>query len=356
MPPLPPRELAACLPPSAEIFACQPAALESGVQIGRSREGRPLRVFRLGTGALRVSLIAGAHADEPVGPRFLRHLVAWLEQLPEASPARRDVEWWIVPHLNPDGEARNSWYDGGAECEIAAYLTGAVREAPGDDIEFGFPRHHDDHGARPENQALWTWWRSAPGPFHLHASLHGMAFGGGPWFLCEPGWRDRLILFRRRLALVVHELGHQLHDVERGGEKGFFRIERGFATRPDSALMAQYFRDRGDEATASLFRPSSMETIRSLGGDPLTLVSECPLFITPGVGDEIGPPDPRAVEWARKIDAWRTQLARGQDPARIRACSAAGCLAALPVATQMTLQWEMILAGIKALVAPAEHG
>ena len=64
-----------------------------------------------------------------------------------------------------------------------------------------------------------------------------------------------------------------------------------------------------DPATAALFRPSSMEHVRALGGDPLTLVSEMPLFITPGVGDEIGPPDPKALEWKKKIDAWRTQLA-----------------------------------------------
>ena len=48
--------------------------------------------------------------------------------------------------------------------------------------------------------------------------------------------------------------------------------------------MAAYFEDRADDDTAAKFRPSSMETIRSFGGDPLTLVSEVPLFVLPGVG------------------------------------------------------------------------
>ena len=52
--------------------------------------------------------------------------------------------------------------------------------------------------------------------------------------------------------------------------------------------MSEYFMAAGDPVTASLFRPSSMETVRSLGGDPLTLVSEMPLFITPGVGEVLG--------------------------------------------------------------------
>ena len=114
----------------------------------------------------------------------------------------------------------------------------------------------------------------------------------------------------------------------------------------DSKLMAKHFRDLGDESTAQLFRPSSMEAIRSLGGDPLTLVSEMPLFIAPGVGDLIGPPDPVAADWKRKVDAWRFQLARGQRPERIAACSRSGCLTPMPVEDQMRLQWTMIAAGI----------
>ena len=42
--------------------------------------------------------------------------------------------------------------------------------------------------------------------------------------------------------------------------------------------MTQFFLDRQDELTARKFRPSSMETIRSVGGDPLTLVTEMPLL------------------------------------------------------------------------------
>ena len=86
---------------------------------------------------------------------------------------------------------------------------------------------------------------------------------------------------RERLRRRVRELGYRLHDVDRGGEKGFHRIDEGFTTRPDSRAMAAHFEALGDPATAALFRPSSMEYVRSLGGDPLTLVSEMPLFLVP---------------------------------------------------------------------------
>ncbi len=319
--------------------------------IGHSREGRPIQAFLFGQGPLRVSLIAGCHADEPVGPLLLRRLAAFLASLSPENLFLKAMEWWLIPHLNPDGEERNRGWWRGAEdaCDLIGYLTQAVREPPGDDIEFGFPRNLDDLEARPENQAAWSWWRTARGPFHLHASLHGMAFAGGPWFLIDPAWTDRTRELRRRCAEAAQRLGYPLHDVERRGEKGFHRVERGFATRPSSQAMAQHFLSLGDEMTARLFRPSSMEAIRSLGGDPLTLVSEMPLFITPGVGEEIGPPDLKALEWKRKIDVWRLQLSRGQKPERIQACSDSGCLAPMPVRNQMALQWEFVCAGLEAV-------
>jgi hypothetical protein len=92
---------------------------------------------------LRLSLLAGCHADEPVGPRLLRRLVGFLGRLPADDPLLTEYEWWVMPHINPDGARRNlSWQRDGADLyDLPAYLAGVVRELPGDDIEFGFPRY-----------------------------------------------------------------------------------------------------------------------------------------------------------------------------------------------------------------------
>ncbi|MEJ2084702.1 MAG: hypothetical protein P8Y44_03370 [Acidobacteriota bacterium] len=155
-----------------------------------------------------------------------------------------------------------------------------IRELPGDDIEFGFPRTPDDRLARPENRNAARF-LAAGAPFHLHASFHGMGFAPGPWFLLEPSWIDRTEQMRERLRKRVQQMKLPLFDVDRKGEKGFSRIDEGFSTRPDSAAMARYFQDKGDDETAARFRPSSMEFVRRLGGDPLTVVSEMPLFLLP---------------------------------------------------------------------------
>jgi hypothetical protein len=268
----------------------------------------------------------------------------------------------VIPHINPDGARRNrSWQRDGADLyELSAYLADVVRELPGDDIEFGFPREPEDPAARPENRAALGWWKSGDGPFAMHASLHGMGFGAGPWFLIEQAWSERCGGLMARCAEATESLGYALHDVDRGGEKGFFRIARGFCTRPDSRYMRAHFMSLGDEATAGRFRPSSMEAVRALGGDPLTLVSEMPLFITPGVGEELGPPDPAAIAWRERLEAWRERLQSGPagdeeraHEAEARAVEAEAGKAGLrpmPVPDQMRLQWSFISAGLEQVV------
>ena len=61
--------------PADLILEGEPVAVAAAASvIGRSREGNPIYGYRLGEGEIGVSLIAGCHADEPVGPEMLRRL------------------------------------------------------------------------------------------------------------------------------------------------------------------------------------------------------------------------------------------------------------------------------------------
>ena len=275
------------------ILAADPAGDSvQGRTIGRSRQGRSIQAFVLGTGPLRISLIGGCHADEPVGPAMLERLVNFLGRLPRTDRLLAELRWHIVPHVNPDGAVENAaWSDftlpttdhrnaPDKAYDLVTYVQRVVRELPGDDIEFGFPRHDGDVDARPENLAVAHFLQ--PGaPFHLHASFHGMGLAPGPWFLLEPSWAERTVSMRDSLRQLVELMGYRPMDLDRKGEKGFHRIDEGFSTRPDSQAMIAHFEALGDAETAALFRPSSMEFVRSLGDDPLTLVSEMPLFLVP---------------------------------------------------------------------------
>ncbi len=335
------------LPKFEDIVARTGVSPHGAVELGRSREGRPVRGYRFGRGSRKISLIAGCHADEPVGPELLDRVVAYLGTAPPDDDVLRNYEWWIVSHINPDGAERNrAWSDDvSGQYDLPTYLRHVVRELPGDDIEFGFPRGDSDHGARPENQAVYSWWHTDPRPFDLHVSLHGMGFAGGPWYLIDPDWRDRCDRLKDRCRSMTKTHGYVLHDIQRHGEKGFERIERGFCTRPNSEAMARYFVERNDPEMAAKFRPSSMETIRAIGGDALTLVTEIPLFVLPGVGEQIDPDDPAAEKWRERIEDWRAQLATGKSDDVAHDIATSG-IRAVPIADQMHLQWETIRAGI----------
>jgi hypothetical protein len=353
--------------PIEEILACDPPQTPPGGPpigaigaIGSSREGRAIIGHVFGSGPLRVSLIAGCHADEPVGPAMLRRLAAWLAARPADDPLLSAATWYLVPHVNPDGEARNAAWSARSQTlpavdhrgaadrayDVALWLRGAVREAPGDDMEFGFPFDPSDTGARPENRAVAAF-LAGGAPFHLHASFHSIGFATGPWFLIEPAWIDRTGGLRERLRERVRAMGYGLFDVDRGGEKGFRRIDEGFSTRPDSRSMRAWFEARGDAATAALFRPSSMEYVRSLGGDPFTLVSEMPLFLRPLEDGETGrPDDPRFRAWRARLSALRTAE-------EVQAEAARSGVLGMPLRDQMRLQLAFLNEALETVAAVA---
>lgn len=342
----------------ADVLETEPVEYDALPEIGTSRGGRPIRGLRIGQGGLRISLLAGCHADEPVGPRLLCRLSRFLQSLPASDPWRTDAEWWILPHLNPDGAANNrGWTDGRPpRYDPADYVATVEREAPPDDVEFGFPRRPDDEGARPENRAAFGWWREAGGPFDLHASLHGMAVGEGPWFLIDADWRHRCGRLVRRCRRRTEELGHRLHDIDRHGEKGFERLAPGFATRPDSRAMRAHFMGRGEPAMAEKFRPSSMETMKALGGDPLTAVSEVPLFLVEEF-DPAGRGDAGALRaWKERLGRWRGELERGAEREALRRRALGAGITPVPVREQMDLQWTLVAAGAQAVLRDRAGG
>lgn len=287
--------------------------------IGRSESGRPLHGIRVGRGPLRASITAGAHADEPVGPRAAVLLARALAEgrEPWALRLADAATFWIVPDANPDGAADNAAWSA-RPGDFAAWLARSRREPPGRDVEFNYPRHARDRATRPENLAIADFLRSAGGPFHLHLSLHSMAIADGAWLLVGPEWTDRArrggLLDAFAASACARRL--RLHDADRRGDKGFHRIAPGFATTPNSRAMAEHFLRRGDRGTAALFRPSSMEFVRSLGGDPLCLVTEVPSFVPDLPWADCTPFDARP---AARLRAAIAQSGRTEEEGRLLA-------------------------------------
>ena len=259
------------------------------VRLGESEEGRPIDGVVLGRGDRHVSLVAGAHADEPVGPDFLRRFATTApRRLDICGPLLDAFRFFIAPDVNPDGAFRNRawrkvWNESGGRVEAvaAAYLRHAMREPPGRDVEFGYP------DMRPENRAVAAWLREH-GPFALHGSLHGMGVSAGALLLIEKHWGYRATRLQERFREAAQAESLPLYDRNRQGEKGFFYLAPGFWTTPEAPAMRAFFDARGDAEIAALFRSSSMEYARSLGGDPLCYVTELPLFVAGDLPPTVG--------------------------------------------------------------------
>lgn len=290
----------------------------------------------VGSGPRTVSLIAGNHADEPVGPETLRTFVL------KALTNRDEMAQWferfqfvIVPHTNPDGEVRNrAWIESWPDPK--AYLRDAVREKPGRDLEYGYP------SMRPENEHVADFLREH-GPFDLHASLHGMSAGEGVLLLINRDWTFRTQDLRDAFVEAAAARDLRMHDHNRKGEKGFFWIEPGFQTTPRGDAMRTYFRAQNNSEMARRFHDSSMEFVQSLGGDPLALVTEIPLFEVKNETPTPGRPD-RYLELRDRLPEIRARLRREQD---VDDLLAPFDLRPVPLTAAMQLQLRAIELGLE---------
>jgi protein MpaA len=89
----------------ASVHVVEPARSSSPAPrlLGRSEQGRPIFVVRVGDPAGPRVLVFGAiHGNEPAGIPIARALVG----------ARTGDDVWIVPDLNPDGVAHDTRQDG----------------------------------------------------------------------------------------------------------------------------------------------------------------------------------------------------------------------------------------------------
>jgi hypothetical protein len=311
------------------------------VELGCSAAGRPVDAVVFGTGPQTVSLMAGAHSDEPVGPETLRLFVSTiLDQPDNFKDLLSRYKFVVFPHINPDGEAHNQgwirqWPD------FPAYLRHAYRELPGRDVEFGFP------AMRPENRLVSGCLRQHS-PYALHISLHGMGIADGAMLLIEKHWISRTVELRRDYAAALQTAGLPLHDHDRKGEKGFAYIGPGFSTTPEGSAMRAHFESLGDPETAALFCDSSMEFVRSLGNDPLCLVTELPLFIIkkkraakPGI-------PATHLEVRKKLPQMRSKLAKGES---VDEFVAAYQIESMPAELLLNLQLRAIALGLVAVAS-----
>jgi hypothetical protein len=209
-------------------------------------------------------------------------------------------------------------------------------------MEYGYPIEAGTQ-ARPENRAVADFLRHQ-GPYAYHASLHGMAIGEGAWYLINREKVDATVELRRDLTAVTASLGVPLHDCDRGGEKGFTRIEPGFCTTPTSTAMREHFSSQKLWSEAAKFLPSSMELIAALSDDALLMVSEVPLFLIKPSPPDAKVPGQSFLEAKERLLAASIELASG-NPKPIDKLKERYGFTRMPHTTAVKLELAMIFLG-----------
>jgi hypothetical protein len=81
-------------------------AVEREIIIGHSFEGRPIRLYKFGSGIQAVIIVAGVHGDERNTSVTAYHIIDMLRTEKIAIPCGKSV--FIIPEANPDGLKNNT--------------------------------------------------------------------------------------------------------------------------------------------------------------------------------------------------------------------------------------------------------
>lgn len=142
-------------------------------RVGTSRAGNPLWLLSIGHGSLQALVVAGPHANEPVGGGTVLRLAERALADPRFT-AGADATWNLLLCLDPDGLRRNEgWLRG--PYSLDRYFRTFFRPGFGEQPEW-LP-DGAEAAALPETRTLLAL-QDELRPF-LQCSLHGVDVGGG---------------------------------------------------------------------------------------------------------------------------------------------------------------------------------
>ncbi|WP_158575971.1 M14 family zinc carboxypeptidase [Streptomyces corynorhini] len=247
-------------------------------RIGSSRSGEPIRLLSVGRGSRDVLVVAGPHANEPVGGVTALRLARYLcGPSKRAGTGRRsgpaDTTWHFVLCADPEGARRNErWIKG--PMTLSHYFRNFYRPGLAEQPEW-LPT---EPGAAPlpETAALLGV-QDELRPY-LQCSLHGVDVGGTFVQLTRglPGFSGRLTGSARDLSLPV----------ERGPYDAFFWPSPGPGVfdMPRPRETDQVATRPASTATSTWSHPHRYGTV--------TAIVESPMWAVDAVADTSEHPDP----------------------------------------------------------------
>ena len=249
-------------------------------EVGRSAEGRPIELLRVGQGRRAALFVGAPHPNEPVGTltiEFLSRLLCEREEL------RRQLgrAFLFVKVADPDGLALNSgWLKGGFD--PITYALNYYRCGRSEQVEWGFPVRYRTlrfTPARPESRALMgVIDRYCPSFLH---SLHNASFCGAYLYATRraPGLFRAFRRVAAMLDLPLHLGEPELPSVKRWGRAtfGLFDLRQLYDAMAGDG--------QGDPAARLACGNSVDGYLAGVVPRRLSIVSEVPYFTDPRLAD-----------------------------------------------------------------------
>ena len=154
-------------------------------ELGRSREGRPVRCLTVGAGERAAVALGAPHPNEPVGVMTVSYLAERLAAEPDLA-AELGVTWHLVKAWDIDGLALNEgWLKG--PFTLFDYARHYFRPDFADQPDWTFPvRHKRLAFDAPTPEAACGMRLIDEVRPDLLLSLHNCSFGGAYWYETEP--------------------------------------------------------------------------------------------------------------------------------------------------------------------------
>jgi len=149
--------------------------------VGRSTDGDPIPMLRIGSGEKQLLFFACPHPNEPIGAMMLEALSGLLVENDELRG--ETYTWNLIKCIDPDGTRLNEgWFKG--PFTVTHYASNFYRPGATQQAEWTFPVTYKNYSFLrpiPETQALMTA-ITAVRPSFIY-SLHNAGMGGGYFYL-----------------------------------------------------------------------------------------------------------------------------------------------------------------------------
>jgi zinc carboxypeptidase len=169
---------------------------------GTSVNGLPIHHVRFGKGAVKSLFVAGPHAMEPIGSLTVFSLMSLLHEGNRVL-LNADVEWHIVPCIDPDGAILNEGWSQ-KPFMLENFMRNYYVQAPRDQVDISFPITHKklafDQPSKEARILQGLLDRIRP---DFYFSLHNAFVGGGFYYFT----RD----IGQKYYRQIHELLEQHH-------------------------------------------------------------------------------------------------------------------------------------------------